>query len=76
MSEAIAAYQQALRLDPNNAYVHNNLGNALSEQGKLKEAIAELEIAVRLDPSSTRFRDNLEIYKNKKKGLWGRFFSG
>jgi hypothetical protein len=45
-------------------------------QGKLEEAIAELEIAVRLNPSSTLFRNNLEIYRNKKKGFWGRLFGG
>ncbi len=53
LEEAIAAYQKALRLDPNYAIAHYNLGNTLKAQGKLEEAIAELEIAVRLDPSST-----------------------
>ncbi|MEH2272072.1 MAG: tetratricopeptide repeat protein [Nostoc sp.] len=74
LEQAIAAYQRALQIDPNIANAHNNLGLALSDQGKLEQAIAELEIAVRLDPSSTLFRKNLEIYRNEKKGFWGRLF--
>ena len=76
MEEAIAAYQRALQIDPNFAIAHYNLGSALSDQGKLEQAIAELEIAVSLDPSSTLFRKNLEIYRNEKKGFWGRLFGG
>ncbi|MCW6038717.1 tetratricopeptide repeat protein [Spirulina subsalsa FACHB-351] len=37
---AIASYQRAIQLDPNNALAHYNLGAALREQGKLEEAIA------------------------------------
>lgn len=68
-SEAIAAYQRALQIDPNYVMAHCNLGIALKGQGKFGEAIAELEIAVRLNPSSTLFRKNLEIYRNEKKGF-------
>ncbi|MBW4446403.1 MAG: tetratricopeptide repeat protein [Spirirestis rafaelensis WJT71-NPBG6] len=74
LDEAIASYRQALQIDPNYAFAHYRLGNALYDQGKLDEAIAELEIAVRLDPSNTVIRDNLEIYRNKNKGFWGRLF--
>ncbi len=65
-----------MQIDPYHANAHNDLGIALSDQGKLEEAIAELEIAVRLDPTRTLFRENLENYKNKKKGFWGRLFGG
>jgi len=74
LDEAIACYRQALQINPNDADAHKNLGLALYNQGKVDDAIAELEIAVSLDPSSTLFRDNLEIYRNKKKGFWGRLF--
>ncbi|QLE48132.1 tetratricopeptide repeat protein [Nostoc sp. C057] len=76
LEEAITVYQRALLIDPNYANAHRNLGLALYDQGKLEEAIAELEIAVCLNPSSTIFRKNLEIYRNKKKGFWGRLFGG
>ncbi|MEH2083206.1 MAG: tetratricopeptide repeat protein [Nostoc sp.] len=72
----IVAGQEALQIDPNDAIAHNYLGSALSDQGKLEEAIAELEIAIHLDPSNTVIRNNLEIYRNKKKGFWGRLFGG
>ena len=35
LEEAIASYQQALRLKPDFAEAHNNLGNVLQRQGKL-----------------------------------------
>ncbi|MBD2242220.1 hypothetical protein [Nostoc sp. FACHB-888] len=47
------------------------MGIALYDQGKLEDAIAELEIAVHLDLSNTVIRNNLEIYRNKKKGFGG-----
>lgn len=72
--EAALKYKAALRIDPNSVYAHNNLGFVLDTQGKLEEAMAELKIALRRDPNSTLFGDNLEIYKNKNKGFWGRLF--
>ncbi|HIK04459.1 MAG TPA: tetratricopeptide repeat protein [Trichormus sp. M33_DOE_039] len=75
LEEAIASYRQALKIDPNFAGAYCNLGIALEAQGKPEEAIAVMEIAVSLDPTSNLFRRNLEIFKNKKKGFWGRLFS-
>ena len=74
LEEAIACYRQALLLNPNDADTHNHLGLALYAQGKLEEAIAELEQAIRLDPSNTLFRDNLKIFRNKKRGFSERLF--
>ncbi|WP_414579462.1 tetratricopeptide repeat protein, partial [Anabaena sp. CCY 9402-a] len=72
---AIASYQTALRLDPNFANAHNNLGLALQDQGKLEAAIAEVNIAIHLEPTNSLFRENLEIIRNQKKGFWGSLFS-
>ena len=47
LEEAIASYQQALRLKPDYAEAYSNLGNALQDQGKLEEAIASYEQALR-----------------------------
>ncbi|NER28338.1 MAG: tetratricopeptide repeat protein, partial [Symploca sp. SIO1C4] len=52
LDEAIANYQQSIRLDPNFAYPYNGLGNALKQQGKLDEAIANYRRAIRLDPKN------------------------
>ena len=43
----MASYRQALRLKPADAEAHNNLGNALRDQGKLDEAIASYQQALR-----------------------------
>jgi protein O-mannosyl-transferase len=49
-SEAIAQYQQALKLDPNASAAHHNLGLVLQAQGKAQEALAEFQTALRLQP--------------------------
>jgi superkiller protein 3 len=50
LEDAIAAYRQAIQLDPKDAaYAYNNLGNALKDQGKLEEAEAAYRQAIRLD---------------------------
>ena len=57
--EAALHYKEALRLEPNLAEAHNNLGNVLSEQAKVDEAIEHLEQAVRLQPDFARAYVNL-----------------
>ena len=42
MDGAVAEYREALRLNPNNAAAHNNLGAALGEKGDWDGAIAEI----------------------------------
>ena len=49
---AIAEYEQAVRLDPENAWCHNRLGFALAwKGGRDDEAIAQFREAIRLDPN-------------------------
>jgi len=58
--EAIAHLEEAVRLKPDQADAHNNLGNALSKvSGKSAEAISEFETALRLDPRMTEAHANL-----------------
>ena len=47
---AAAEFRKAIRLQPDYAVSHNNLGLALQRQGKLDEAIAEYRTAIRLQP--------------------------
>jgi len=49
-ADAIARFEQALRLDASAADGHNNLGNALAAAGRTAEAIAQYREALRLDP--------------------------
>src|SRR5262249_31712820 len=48
--EAVVYYQQALRLTPQNAELHTNLGNVYWEMGRFDEALASFAEAIRLDP--------------------------
>jgi tetratricopeptide (TPR) repeat protein len=59
IDEAIAEYREALRLRPEYAQAHNNLGGILFRLGRLDEAQRHLGDAVRIDPSSADARDNL-----------------
>ena len=52
---AIAEYNEALRLRPDLAIVHNNMGQALQEMGgHLAEAVKWYEQSIKLDPHSAR----------------------
>jgi tetratricopeptide (TPR) repeat protein len=60
LPDAIAEYQAALRLRPDFAKTHNNLGTALSKiPGRLPEAIAEYQAALRIEPDFVGAHINL-----------------
>jgi tetratricopeptide (TPR) repeat protein len=50
--EALAACEQAIRLDPNNAYAYTNKGIALNGLRRYEEALAACDQAIRLDPNN------------------------
>jgi tetratricopeptide (TPR) repeat protein len=54
--EAITAFQDALKLDPNNAEAHLSLGRAEMGAGHLDGAITELQEALRLGPNNDQAR--------------------
>jgi tetratricopeptide (TPR) repeat protein len=61
--EALAAYDQAFRLDPNDAYAYGNKGIALGGLKRYEEALAAFEQAIRLDS------DLGYVYHNKGLAL-------
>jgi tetratricopeptide (TPR) repeat protein len=54
--EAIASFQDALKLDPNNAEAHLSLGKTEMSAGRLDAAITELQEALRLSPNNDQAR--------------------
>ncbi|HTS17767.1 MAG TPA: tetratricopeptide repeat protein [Verrucomicrobiae bacterium] len=50
VTEAMAQYEQALRIEPDYAEAHLSLGNALVTQGRVQDAIAHYEEALRIKP--------------------------
>jgi tetratricopeptide (TPR) repeat protein len=63
---AIAAYNEAIQLDPESAHVFINRGNAYKNKGDHDRAIADFNEAIRLDPKSAlAFRDRGDAYTNK-----------
>lgn len=61
-------YQNLLLRNPEQADIHNNLGNAYFAKGDLELAEKEYLIALKLNPKSTEIWNNLGVvYYNKKK---------
>ena len=66
IASAVAHYAEALWLDPGNVAIRNNLGVALSRQGKDDEAAAQHAAVLRLDPSSVDAHFNLALILSRQ----------
>ena len=55
---AASACRRAIQLKPNYAEAHNNLGNALRDQGHLSEAIAACRRAIQFEPNCAGAHSN------------------
>jgi len=60
-AEAIANFRQALRLRPDYAEAHGNLGLALTQAGRSAEAVPHLQESLRLKPGLYQVQNNLGI---------------
>ena len=60
-SEAISHYKMAIKLNPDYAAAHNNLGVALMNKGNTSEAISHYKRAVALNPDYAQAHSNLKI---------------
>jgi tetratricopeptide (TPR) repeat protein len=61
LEEAVEAYKQVIRIDPDNAKAHNNLGNAYFSSGMYKEAIEAYKQTIRIDPDDAQAHVNLGL---------------
>ncbi|HXA80955.1 MAG TPA: tetratricopeptide repeat protein [Opitutaceae bacterium] len=62
LSQAIFAYEAAVRIDPNFSVAHNNLGCVLANiPGRWPEAISHFETVFRIAPGNAKARNNLGI---------------
>jgi tetratricopeptide (TPR) repeat protein len=57
--EAIAHFQQALRLDSSKSEIYNNLGHSLTVKGRLNESLLHLRKALEINPNYAEVRYNL-----------------
>jgi superkiller protein 3 len=53
--EAVEMYRKALKLDPESASAHYNLGSSLARSGKYAEAESHLRIAVKKSPNTQTY---------------------
>ena len=71
LDDAIAQYNESLRLRSDFAETHNNIGVALAQKGQLSAALPEFSEAIRQKPSFTAARDNLTATTARLRTLDG-----
>jgi len=58
-SNAVSLWSDVVKKSPQKARPHNNLGNALKRQGKIKEAMAHFNKALQINPGYAKAHNNL-----------------
>jgi predicted O-linked N-acetylglucosamine transferase (SPINDLY family) len=59
LDEAIIAYREAIRIQPESDLAYSNLGAVLQELGKIEEAVAAFQHAIRVRPANAVAHYNL-----------------
>ena len=59
--DAILAYDRALEMDPDNSFIWDNRGVALSRIGLMEESEESFEFALEIEPSNTQAWSNLGV---------------
>ena len=57
--QAIAVYQQAVRLDQSHAELYGSMGYLYTRQGQYQEAVQQFQQALKLDPNNPEYYDGL-----------------
>jgi tetratricopeptide (TPR) repeat protein len=66
LPEAAAQYEAGLRIAPDDAQAHDNLGRVLVGLDRRPEAIAQYELALQIDPDDAYARANLDQLRPAK----------
>ena len=61
INESLIACQKAIKLEPQDTEVHNNLGATLQELGRFEEAEQSLKQAIKLKPDFFKAHNNLGL---------------
>jgi tetratricopeptide (TPR) repeat protein len=61
LADALAHYDEAIRIRPDYAEAHNNMGPALAAEGRIDDAIAHFTEAIRLRPGYADAHSNLGV---------------
>ena len=64
--DAIADFDKAIALDPNDAAAYGNRGNAYYSKGEVDRAIADFDKVIALDPNDAIAYDNRGVAYEKK----------
>ena len=58
LEEALAEFDEVIRLDPEHAVAYSNRGNTYLQLGQLERAIRDIDEAIRIDPQSALAYNN------------------
>ena len=65
--EALEQFEAAVRIRPEDAEAHNNLGGVLAKLGRFPEATEEFKKALQLDPDLASAHYNLATLQAQQK---------
>ncbi|MBI2136362.1 tetratricopeptide repeat protein [Candidatus Woesearchaeota archaeon] len=68
---ALVYFNQAIKLNPNDANAYNNRGNAKRKKGDLEGALEDYDTAIKLNPNEVNAYYNRGIVKSEKGDLEG-----
>jgi tetratricopeptide (TPR) repeat protein len=61
--KAIAAYSEAIKLDPKYSFSYVGRGDVYLAQGDLKRALSDFDVAARLDPDNDAAKERLTLVR-------------